>query len=234
MAKTINLAEVAPGYKSGAEDFIVENRRTGNVQVISRKELEARDPNDLDSIIPKPFQGNIVDGSGDITEVYLQKEFPQMLQFFQNHNIDKPKLIYDFETPGEYWLKVDFPLPKQVVLGDGNEYTYPYEKESVLFVLNNYPDTPPIGFHIPKNSPNIQVLEKIFGTHMYDNAVLENDHVESNLEKDWHWICFHYQDNIWNFNRRDIKEGDSLSYFFHYIFYKLSGIEGLSYEQEHY
>ena len=228
MAKTINLAEVAPGYKSGAKDFVVENRRTGKVQVISRKVLETRDPRELGIVTPKPFQGNIVDGSGDIAELYLKKEFPQMLQFFQNHNIREPQLIYDFGTVGEYWLKVDFPLPEKVTTEDGNEYGYPYDKESFLFVLNNYPDTPPIGFHVAKDSRNIKVLEKIFGTHLYDNAVLENDHVDSNLERDWHWICFHYQDQQWNFNRNDIKEGDSLSYFFNYIYYKLSGVEGIS------
>ncbi len=230
MAKTINLAEVAPGYKSGAPDFIVENKRTGKVQVISRKQLEVMNPNNIGSVTPKPFQGNIIDGSGDIAEIYLQKEFSQMLQFFQKHNIGKPKITYDFDTRGEYWLKVDFPLPQKVSMEDGSEYTYPYDKESFLFVLNNYPDTPPIGFHVPKDSLNIKMLEKIFGTHMYPTAILENEHVESNLERDWHWICFHYQDNDWNFKRNEIKAGDNLSYFFNYIYYKLSGIEGVSYE----
>ncbi len=228
MAKTINLAEIAPGYKSGAPDFIVENKRTGKVQVISRKELEVMNPKNIGTVTPKPFQGNIIDGSGEIAEKYIQKEFPQMLKFFQNHNIRDPKVTYDFDTAGEHWLKVDFPLPEKVLVKNGGEYKYPYDKESFLFVLNNYPDTPPIGFHVPKDSLNINVLEKIFGTHLYPNAILEADHVESSLKRDWHWICFHYQDNNWNFKRDDVKEGDSLGHFFNYIYYKLAGIQGVS------
>jgi hypothetical protein len=45
MVKIVNLAKAVPGYKSGAEDFIVENRKNSKVNVISRKELETMNPN---------------------------------------------------------------------------------------------------------------------------------------------------------------------------------------------
>jgi len=230
MAKTVNLAEIVPGYESGAKEFIVENKREGKVEVLTRENLENMPIGDIGTATPKPFQGNMVDGADDIVEYYLHKEFPYMLQFFQKYGISQPMITFDTDTPGEYWLKVDFPLPKQVILNDGTKYSFPYDKESFLFVLNSYPDGPPIGFHVPKGSRNIEVLEKIFSTHMYSHAVLENSHVDSSLEKDWHWICFHYQDNSWKFNRNDIREGDSLSYFMLYIYHKLMGLEGVSYE----
>ena len=230
MSKTINLANIVPGYKSGAEEYIMENKNTSKIQVISRQDLEKIPLEPANIIIPKPFQGNIIDGYNDVAEHYLQREFPQMLAFFQNHNIPQPEITYDFDIPGESWFKVDFPIPDKILMEDGELYHYPNEKESFLFILNHYPDTPPIGFHVAKNSKNIDVLEKIFGTHMYDNAILEQDHVQTNLEQNWHWICFHYQDNEWNYNRQDIKEGDNLSYFFNYIYYRMSGVEGISCE----
>lgn len=228
MAKTVNLAEIAPGYESGAKEFIVEDKQKGKVEVMTRDKLENMSVENIGTVTPKPFQGNIVDGADDVAEHYLQKEFPYMLKFFREHGIDQPMITYDFDVPGEHWLKVDFPLPEKSILSDGSSYRFPYSKESFLFILNSYPDSPPIGFHIPKGSRNINVMEKIFGTHLFDHAILENDHVESELKKSWHWICFHYNENSWDFNRNDIKEGDSLTYFFYYIYYKLLGVEGVS------
>ena len=230
MAKTVNLAEVVPGYNTGATEFIVEDKSQGTVEVLTRDDLSGMLPEHIGSVTPKPFQGSIVDGGDDIAEYFLSKEFPYMMQFFHKHGVSQPQITYEFETVGEYWLKVDFPLPKQVTLDDGSVYTYPHDRESILFVLNSYPDTPPIGFHIPKESRNIEAMEKIFKTHLYESAILENNHVSESLKKDWYWICFHYQDNSWNFNRNDIREGDSLSYYMQYIYYKLAGLEGVSHE----
>ncbi|QOR61222.1 hypothetical protein ACM66Z_07115 [Sulfurovum sp. ST-21] len=228
MAKTVNLAEVVPGYESGVKEFIVEDKQKGKVEVMTRENLERMAPENIGTVTPKPFQGNIIDGADDIAEYYLHKEFPYLLQFFRELGIDQPMITYDFETPGEHWVKMDFPLPEKTTLEDGSTYRFPYDKESFLFILNNYPDSPPIGFHIPKGSQNIGAMEKIFGTHLYDHAILESDHVESSLKNNWHWICFHYNDNSWNFNRNNIKEGDTLAYYCYYIYYKLLGVEGVS------
>ena len=228
MAKTINLAQTVPGYKSGAKEFIVKNRDTGKVKVLTREQLRLRNPGSNDSVIPKPFQGKIIDGGGEIAEVYLQKEFPLMLQFFKEHGIEDPEATYDFDKTGEYWLTVDFPLPEYARMPDGTQYRFPSRSEPFLFILNSYPDTPPIGFHVSKDSPNIQALETIFATHIYHRALLENEHVGDSLENGWHWICFHYQDQSWQFNRNDIEEGDNLSYFMHYIYHKICGVEGVS------
>jgi len=230
MAKTVNLAEVVPGYNSGATEFIVEDKAQGKVEVMSREDLSSMTPENIGTVVPKPFQGSIVDGADEIVEHFLHKEFPYMMQFFQAHGLPNPQITYEFETAGEYWLKVDFPLPQQVTLDNGEVYTYPYDRESFLFVLNSYPAGPPIGFHVPKESRNIKVMEKIFKTHMYDSAVLENSHVSDSLEENWHWICFHHDNHSWQFNRNNIREGDSLSYFFYYIYYKLAGLEGVSHE----
>jgi hypothetical protein len=226
MAKTVNLAEFAPGYASGVQEFIVEDKQKGKVEIMSRENLENMLPENLGTVTPKPFQGNIVDGGDDVAEYFLQKEFPYLLKFFREHGIEQPMITYDLETAGEYWIKMDFPLPEKATLPNGELYQFPYDKESFLFILNNYPDTPPIGFHVPKGSKNIDILETIF--HTYNEAVLEVDHVEKSLKENWHWICFHYNDNGWNFNRNNITEGDSLAYFCYYIYYKLLGIHGVS------
>jgi hypothetical protein len=226
--KTIDLSEI-PGYESGAREFIVEDRKTNDVKVISRDGLTKLKPEQVGTVIPRPFQTDIVDGA-DIAEIYLHKEFGLMKKFFQERGILKPKVTYDFTDPKERWFKVDFPLPKTARRKNGTLYRYPYDKEAIVFVLNNYPDNPPIGFFVPKMSRNIEVFQEIFQTHLFNEALLEAEHVRSALQKDWYWICFHYKDNRWRFNRNDLKEGDSLTYFMYYIYYKMKGVPGVSNE----
>jgi len=226
--KTVNLAEF-PGYESGVQEYIVEDRKTGEVKVMQKEDLNHLLPERVGTVIPRPFQGDIHDGM-DVAEHYLKKEFGLMKKFFFERSITAPKVTYDFSNPKERWLKVDFPLPKTARRQDGSIYRYPYNKEAIVFVLNNYPDSPPIGFFVTKRSRNIDVFKEIFQTHLYDEAVLEADHVRSALQKNWYWICFHYQDNRWRFNRNDLREGDSLTYFMYYIYYKMKGVMGVSHE----
>lgn len=226
--KTVSLEEVVPAINSASE-FIVEDK-AGNIEVITRDQIRQKDPDQIVSATPKPFQREIIDGA-NTTEEYLSKEFPLMLKFFKERGISNPKVTYDVTKAGEKWLRVDFPLPKQCIMENGHIYTPAYDKEAIIFVLNHYPDMPPIGFFVTKQSKNIAFFNQVFESHKYDEAILEEDSVSKALKNDWYWICFHYSGNQWKFNRNNIMEGDSLTYFMYYLYYRMKGIKGVSSEQ---
>ena len=232
MPKTIELDKVVPGYEKGAKKFIVEDTVNNKVEILTRSDLEKKPEHVIKQADIMPFQSDIVDGaSRSVAETYLQKEFPLLLKFFKKKGIQSPKITYDFDTTDEYWLQVDFPLPRTIQLDkDGKTIThrYKYPIEKMTFILNGYPDFPPVGFFVLKSSPNIEVFETVFQTHLFDKALLEKDHVAEAMNRDWHWICFHYKDNTWKFDRQHIQNGDSLAQFFNTIYWKIAGLEGVS------
>jgi len=226
-AKTVRLKEKIPALES-ANEFIVEDT-SGKVEVVTRNEVMQYDPDRIASATPKPFQRDIIDGA-NVAERYLEREFPYMYKFFKERGIDDPAITYDFSTPNEKWLKVDFPLPRYHKDKQGNIHRFAHDKEAFVFVLNRYPDAPPIGFFVTKESAHTELFDRIFETHKYGRAILEEEHVSEELEKHWDWICFHYNDNQWNYSRSDVTQGDSLTYFFYYIYYRLVGVKGVSSE----
>ncbi len=227
MAKQVKLSEVV---KPNVKKVLVEDPKNNIVEIISKEDMSKKriDPNGVRII---PYQKELIDGA-PVAENYFTQEFPQMLQFFQDRGVE-PTVTYDFETPGEYWMQIDFPLPRVSYFekdGKVKKYTFPNAVEPLVIVLNGYPELPPVGFFIEKNSPNIELFKEVFQNHLLDSAHFVSDRVKQFFERHWYWICFHYKDNKWNFDRYDIAKGDNLTSYLYAIFYKLAGVEGVSHE----
>ncbi len=223
--KTVKLSEVVP---KNTTKVIVEDTKNDKVEVVNKKDLEKKKINPQNSRIV-PFQQDLIDGAS-VAERYLQKEFPLMLNFFKDRGVD-PTINYEFDTPGEYWMQLDFPLPKYAFYEkDGKivKYKFPNSIEPIVIVLNGYPDIPPIGFFIEKESPNKKVFQEVFKDHLFDKPFFSNKNVKEFFKDNWHWICFHYENFEWNFNRFDITKGDTLTSYLYAMFYKLTKLEGIS------
>ncbi len=227
MVKQVKLSEIV---KPNVAKVLVEDRKNNVVEIVSREDMNKKRV-DLNNTTVVPYQKDLIDGA-PIAEAYFVREFPLMQQFFQDRGID-PVVKYDFGTPGEYWMEIDFPLPSVGYFKkDGKviKHKYPNTTEPLIIVLNGYPDFPPVGFFIEKRSPNLEIFQEVFKNHLLDRAYFVDDKVVEFFKDNWYWICFHYQDNSWSYDRYDITNGDNLTSYLYAIYYKLVGIEGVSHE----
>ncbi len=231
MGNTVDRSRIELGLRAKvpalhkAKEFIVHDA-SGAIQVVKKEDLLHANPDHIVKAVPKPLQRDIIDGA-NVAERYLQAELPRIFEFLEMYGGGNPSVRYDMQDSRERWLQIEMPLPPFYVDEGGKKHRFSYDKEVMVFVLNDYPDMPPIGFYISKRSANLDLFKKIFKSHIYDKALLERPHVSDALQRDWEWICFHYQNQNWTF---DLEEGDNLANFIYYIYAKLCGLEGVSHE----
>jgi len=121
----------------------------------------------------------------------------QKVQFFldQFTPCANGKRTIRIEANGEFIIVRNFPLPDK------------YHPDSIDLVLitTGYPQAPPQGMHVLKNSKNEHLLDQLqnkFGHTYSDAMVSEAEDIDG-----YSWICVHYQDFKWHF---DLDFGDNI------------------------
>ena len=244
MAETISLSDYVDSKSEEIFDAVIVETKDGNVSEVAKSELVKYDPQNVNKIIPKPPTRDIIDGSSVVAKKYLQKEFALMNDFFTSRGVETPKISLDLDTKNEWSIVVDFPIPKKLQKADGTFYyreaNMPTER--FLFLINDYPNMPPVGFHVTHDAPKEMrdALKFIFGTHVYDKVLIGgvDEKTKDFLAKDWTWICFHYGEGKWNFDRNFWKDmqsqklvsKSSLTGYFYYIYYRMIGAFNVSSE----
>ena len=206
MAKTYNLNDYLYNQDEIESAVIIETE-VGEIEQVLITDLDKYDPQKIKKIIPKPYSKDIIDGSSIIAQKYIKKEFPFIAEFFKSRNVKNPVLCLNFDTPNEWFLTIEFPIPSKIKKKDGTFYKRPVDQptEKLLFLINDYPNLPPVGFHVTNDAPSemIKTLGCIFGNHKYDKVMIGgvNEDVKTKLSKHWSWICFHYGSGKWKYNR---------------------------------
>ena len=132
------------------------------------------------------------------TERSLTEEFPKMLQFFKERD-EKAVIHYDFDTPGQYWLMLDFPLPQR--------HFFHSKHEKMLFDLNDYPEHACSGFYVLEESMSLDIFDKIF--------MKEADAFGKNGK--WYWVPF----VVMPPDKDTSQTRESFAYFLYALYYKL-------------
>jgi len=128
----------------------------------------------------------------------------------------------------QYILVRNFPLPPTLSTRKGKVKPYKYPFEDFLLVLTGYPAMGPHGVHIKRSSPNWELINKALKDkedgqeHVYEEQIGGEDLSAKERRTlsagGWDWLCFHYDsddgDDSWNFNIRDIRQGDCLAKYF--------------------
>lgn len=222
--------------KDDTIDTTIVEHENGNVEVIPKGELAKYNPNEVRRIIPKPPSNDIVDGSSSSVAMrYLEKEFLQMADFFNSRGVKNPNLDLDLDEPGEWNITVDFPIPLKIKKPDGSYFYRDKSRptERFLFLINGYPNLPPVGFHVTKDAPDdiSEALKVVFDSHIFTRVAISgvSDNARDLLKQKWEWICFHYKDNSWKFNpsqwdtsNKLIPESSLIGYFY-YVYYRMMG-----------
>ena len=236
MAKSIDLMGDYIQNDDEIIDVIVETTE-GKAEEIKKSEIVNYKPENIKKIIPMPMTQDIIDGSSTVATKYLQKEFPYMAEFFKSRGVTNPDLQLDLSLNNEWYITVNFPIPKRIKLKDGTYYqrdpNIPVEK--FLFLINDYPNMPPVGFHVSKNAHKnmISALENAFGAHRFDKVMISgvDEKAIDEVAQKFSWICFHYGKDKWKFDRsfwentsdKKTVSKSSLTGYFYYIFYKMTG-----------
>lgn len=100
------------------------------------------------------------------------------------------------------WIK-NFPLPKRRIFG-----SHPYINMAVDII--GYPHHPPAGVHLPREDQNTPKVRDALGGHILDYDAVPYKEV-AEFDQRWVWVCYHYDDWSWDFNPRDLSDGDSIA-----------------------
>jgi hypothetical protein len=112
-----------------------------------------------------------------------------------------------------------FPLP--------DDYSPNYI--DLLFVIHLYPEAPPVGIHLPSQSPLRGQIEKHLNGHVHGSGVCPDSDLKyiqkfSKFGRDW--VCYRYRDDSWKINYSNLLEGDCLYKFVENTYAALSGGHG--------
>lgn len=148
----------------------------------------------------------------------FSKEVPHLKGLFSRFVSSKGK-----ETTWEAHFdntKVPFMEIYNFVLPDNFE---PHDQENIIISLANYPDSPPNGIYIHKNSKNIRKVEEALGGHVMSTTYYAKDNFSSIEEQGWRWVCFHMENSSWKYNFDNPLKGDCLYGYIQLLFAALNG-----------
>jgi len=148
---------------------------------------------------------------------YLDMELPHINNFLTRFrfNDSSIKTVIEWDDTNYNWIRIDnFPLP--------DDYNPDYEKISI--VTADYPNFGPVGIYVPDTSRNkARIIEKM-GGHLFSREDYNRfSHIPLFDLPGWTWVCYHYKDFRWNFNRNNVMQGDNLTKFIKAVHANLSG-----------
>ena len=114
-----------------------------------------------------------------------------------------------------------FPLPDD----------YSIDHLDLLLVTAGYPEIPPVGVHIPSNTPNREQIREHLGGHLQANSTYVLNHtperhrqyVEGLARDGWDWVCYHFHDWSWQLKPHNLLAGDCLYKYVENVYVALSG-----------
>jgi hypothetical protein len=209
----------------------------GIYELITREQAKGREIEGYDNYISN--QTDIIKAS--VQSDYLKKDLglfqAQFLSRFPDMEVGFE--LYTDEREDEIFCMriLNFPLPPAYRTRKGKTRYYNSKGEDIVVVIREYPDNGPFGIHIDSRSINRKRITRALRDkerapdHLLKRAVEPPKHtkkITKMLSKhDWKWLCFHYEDDnldpIWNFDLRDIGQGDCLTKYFINLYVALSG-----------
>lgn len=142
----------------------------------------------------------------ELTERYLKQELSYLFKYFDRFDSPQNKKItvdvFILNVPIPYIKINNFPLPDKFA---------PNDQETIIISLANYPDSPPNGIYVHKDSSKtLRLIEDSLDGHIH-NKTYNSDHEMQKLEEHgWRWVCFHLKDNKWKYNLNNPIKGDCL------------------------
>ena len=173
-------------------------------------------------------QCNIIKAS--VKTDYLKNEYSLMKDFFESFedNFD-PQLNEHGESldDPDYLYFKNFPLPDNYKDRYGKIRPWPKDGFELIIIINDYPNHGPYGLHLRTTDRCYEDLKECLDGHIlsepYDS---EYRNIVSQLtKKGWSWICYHYENDRWDFNRQDIKAGDCLTKYIYSVWCDLHGCQ---------
>jgi len=143
---------------------------------------------------------------------------------FLNDFSQEPKREIVLDKNLDWVILKNFPLPDSFQNGFRKVQFAP-DYEDILLVTTQYPNCGPWGIHIKKDSPNdVAIAQALGGGHVYGGVMggRTSDYA-SVVDKDWKWVCFHTDNQSWNFNYNNLRAGDCL---WKYIITLFAGFQG--------
>jgi hypothetical protein len=137
-------------------------------------------------------------------EVANIQEFLNEFELLRNG--DRRKAILGHT--GEFIIVRNLPLPDR----------YRPDYVDVLLIVDNFPDTPPIGLYL-LNKGNGEVTRQI-STKM--NAFRNSAHHDAVSINGYTWICYAYQGNSWRYRADSPSRGDNVRKFLNAFYSEIS------------
>lgn len=153
-----------------------------------------------------------------LAKKYFEKEAPSLHRLFSRFESSSGEPVtwaarLDAKVP--YMEIKNFPLPDSYC---------PKDYEDIIISLANYPDSPPNGIYIHKNSiTNLEKIKSALEGHIYDITYNAKDSYKNLEDKGWLWICFHMENNSWKYNFDSPMKGDCLYGYLLLLFAALDG-----------
>lgn len=153
-----------------------------------------------------------------LAKQFFAKEAPYIKKLFSRSGSTKggaTSWLVEFDADVPFMEIFNFPLP------DGY---LPKDHEDITISLANYPDSPPNGIYIHGDSKtNIRKINEAIGKHVHDKTYYAQDNFEKFEKKGWKWVCFHMDNNSWNYNFETPIKGDCLYSYLLLLFAALNG-----------
>lgn len=160
------------------------------------------------------IKGDLLQQDLQLTQLWAEQlSNPVNLQI-QIHNPQvSTGTLHELANTAAYIVIRNFPMPPKS--GTRSSKPYPQSVEPLIVITEKYPDLPPHGVWVQEDSPNFKRLKKTFKDHHFSHAIGDPSRlVLDQLTKfRFRWICYHFREYRWQFNPKNLADGDSLFSF---------------------
>lgn len=217
------ISDVLGKDKKASQALITRKNKDTNIyEVVPQKDFDNTTLENVAKVTP--MQSDLVDGG--VKTNCLDQDLMLYHRYFLSEfpNLPEPQAVIG---DNDNWVHfVNFPLPEYAIVHGQKKY-FKTEYDDIIVVTSDYPQFPPRGVHFNENSPNLPIIKQALGNHVFDGIVGTSNEYKENIRQlenmGWMWMCFHHANYSWNFNTKNIKDGDNLYKYIEMLFARLSG-----------